>query len=297
MKLSFSTASFYHLPLSFSLRLAQQLGFDGVELVIGPDYLLRGERAVQRLVQQMGVRPLSLHPPMIPFGLPVPRWPRSEARTVFKAIETARAFGCELVVIHATAARREGSPFWRAYAQAMRTALVLPGPPITVGVEISQHTKRAYRDAMDDVDTVLRFVEDQGEQVGITLDTAHTAANGDDLLALYARVRPRLRNVHLSDWTIRGGKHRTHLVPGEGRAPLAEFLDTLARDGYSGLVTLEISPYHLHAWNLQQARERLAESLAFVRAHTQDDNSQTSFCKGGSIWNITQAGENTPTSR
>ncbi len=281
MKLSFSTASFYHLPLGFSLGLARELGFDGVELVIGPDYLLRGERAVQRLVQEMGVRPLSLHPPMIPFGLPVPRWPRREAPNVLKAVETARSFGCELVVIHATAARREGGPTWRAYTQAMKTALEMPGPPITVGVEINQHTKRAYREPMDDVETVLRFVEDQGEHVGITLDTAHTAANGDDLLALYAKVRPRLRNIHLSDWMIRGGKHRTHLVPGEGRAPLAGFLGVLARDGYAGLVTLEVSPYHLHAWSLSQARERLAESLAYVRAYIQPAPAESGALAGG----------------
>src|SRR5579885_1994669 len=44
MKLSFSTASFYHWPLRFTLGLARELAFDGVELVIGPEYLLRGQR-------------------------------------------------------------------------------------------------------------------------------------------------------------------------------------------------------------------------------------------------------------
>lgn len=276
MRLSFSTASFYHLPLRFSLGLARDLGFDGVELVIAPEYMLLGERRVHKLIEKSGVKPLSLHQPMAPLGLPMPGWPRQAARSMPRTIAAGRAFGCEVVVIHATAARYEGSPRWRAYAQAMREALQQPGPPISIGVEISQHTKRASREAMDDVDTVLRFVEDQGEQVGITLDTAHTAANGDDLLALYEKLRGRLRNIHLSDWTIRGGKHRTHLVPGQGRAPLAGFLETLARDQYAGLLTLEVSPYHLHGWNLRESRERLAESLAYVRAHIQTTQSQPS---------------------
>lgn len=262
MKISFSTASFYHLPLTVPLRLARELGFDGVELVLGPDTLLRGERGTRALFQKMGVQPLSLHPPL----LPMPGWPRTLPRSVTETIAIARRMGCELVVIHATDALVEGNARWRAYAQAFKTALALPASPITVAVEISQFTKRRQRQAMDDVETVLRFVEDQGEQVGITLDTAHTGANGDDLLALYGRLRGRVRNIHLSDWRIRGGKHRTHLVPGEGALDLAEFLRTLARDNYSGLVTLEVSPYHLRAWSLRQGRERLAESLDYVRA-------------------------------
>ncbi len=261
MKLSFSTASFYHLPLRFTLGVARDLGFDGVELVIGPEYVLRGQQRVQALFSKMGATPLSLHPPL----LRVPGWPSSATGNIIAAVGAARALGCEVVVIHATDAWQEGNRRWRAYAQAMQAALALPGAPITVAVEISQFTQRRRREAMDDVDTVLRFVEDQGEQVGITLDTAHTGANGDDLLALYAKLRPHLRNIHLSDWVIRGGKHRTHLVPGEGALPLAEFLGALARDNYAGLVTLEVSPYHLHAWSLRQGRERLAESLGYVR--------------------------------
>ena len=281
MRLSFSTASFYHLPLRFSLGLARDLGFDGVELVIAPEYMLLGEQRVHKLIEQGGVRPLSLHQPMVPFRLPTPGWPRHAARSIPRTIAAARSFGCEVVVIHATTARSEGNALWRAYAQAMREALQQPGPSISVGVEISQHTKRTHREAMDDADAVLRFVEDQGEQVGITLDTAHTAANGDDLLALYEKLRSRLRNIHLSDWTIRGGKHRTHLMPGEGRAPLAEFLEMLARDQYAGLLTLEISPYHLHGWSVRQSRERLAESLAYVRAHIPTTQSRPSVVAGG----------------
>jgi sugar phosphate isomerase/epimerase len=171
-----------------------------------------------------------------------------------------------VVVIHATDAWQEGNRRWRQYAAAMKAALAAEGPPVAIGVEISQFTHRRRREAMDDVDTVLRFVEDQGEHVGITLDTAHTGANGDDLLELYAKVRPRLRNIHLSDWLLRRGDHHTHLVPGQGALPLAAFLGALARDAYAGLVTLEVSPVHLHAWSLRQGRARLAESLAFVRA-------------------------------
>ncbi len=262
MKLSFSTASFYHLPLRFTLGLARDLGFDGVELVVGPEYILRGQRGTQDLCNRLGVKTLSLHPPL----RKMPGWPISHTRNLTRTVAEARAFGCEVVVIHATDAWKEGNRRWREYAAAMQAALKAEGPPITIAVEISQMLERGPYQAMYDVDTVLRFVEDQGGQVGITLDTAHTGANGDDLLELYARVRPRLRNIHLSDWVMRGGKHLTHLAPGEGALPLSAFLRELARDGYAGLVTLEVSPIHLHAWSLRRGRARLAESLETVRA-------------------------------
>jgi sugar phosphate isomerase/epimerase len=263
MKLSFSTASFYHLPLRFTLGVARDLGFDGVELVVGPEYLLFGQRRTRHLFTSMGVTPLSLHPPL----RRMPGWPINHVKNVLRSVAAARAFGCEAVVIHATNAWSEGNRRWREYAAAVRAAREAEGPPVTIAVELSQFTQRRRREAMDDVETVLRFAEDQGEQVGITLDTAHAGANGDDLLDLYAKVRPHLRNIHLSDWLLHGGDHHTHLVPGEGALPLAALLGALARDNYAGLVTLEVSPVYLHAWSLRQGRARLAESLAFVRAH------------------------------
>src|SRR6185437_12912616 len=150
MKLSFSTASFYHLPLRFTLGVARDLGFDGVELVVGPEYMLRGQRAMQRLCSQMDVQTLSLHPPL----RPMPGWPINHVRNLTRAVAAARAFGCEVVVIHATDAWQEGNRRWREYAAAMKAAQAAEGPPITIAVEISQFTGSRRREAMDDVDTV-----------------------------------------------------------------------------------------------------------------------------------------------
>ena len=42
MRISFSTATFYACSLGYSLRLARDVGFDGVELALGVGYQLRG---------------------------------------------------------------------------------------------------------------------------------------------------------------------------------------------------------------------------------------------------------------
>src|SRR5581483_739051 len=105
---------------------------------------------VRELCAGMGVKPLSLHPPL----LRTPGWPLSHTANIKRAVDAARALGCEVVVIHASDAWVEGNRRWREYALAMRAALETAGPPITVAVEISQFTRRTWREAMDDVGTV-----------------------------------------------------------------------------------------------------------------------------------------------
>jgi sugar phosphate isomerase/epimerase len=46
---------------------------------------------------------------------------------------------------------------------------------------------------------------------------------------------------------------------------LNEFLSSLARDGYDGTVTLELSPSALRIWNPRSAERKLKEAVDFVR--------------------------------
>ena len=49
MRISFSTATFYARSLAYSLRLARDAGFDGVELALGVGYQLTGPQHYLRL--------------------------------------------------------------------------------------------------------------------------------------------------------------------------------------------------------------------------------------------------------
>lgn len=87
--------------------------------------------------------------------------------------------------------------------------------------------------------------------------------------------RGRLVNVHLSDLRDvsphiekRPGLHsyvKQHQLPGTGKLRLSEFLSSLARDGYSGAVTLELSPSALSIWNPRAAERKLKDAVEFVR--------------------------------
>jgi sugar phosphate isomerase/epimerase len=55
-----------------------------------------------------------------------------------------------------------------------------------------------------------------------------------------------------------------HLVPGRGSQPCAELLETLAVQGFSGSVVVEVSTRRVSE---EQREVDLAESLAFARLH------------------------------
>lgn len=262
MRISFSTGTYYHLPLSFSLRLARELGFDGVEWVVHPGYLLSGLDPVRRAFAQTGVRPLSVHPPFYP----LPGWPRWPARRTARLGALARLLGAELFVVHTALFGSERSRRAEAYGEALARGRLAGGPRVQIGVETAQYNKRTHRYPLDDLETLVRYCRQR--DCGITFDTCHAGANGEDLLASYTIVRPLLRNIHLSDVIWRGDDPHTHRLPGEGELPLAELLRALAADGYDGLVTLEIHPTQAGPFSRGQAARQLAKALEFVRAHT-----------------------------
>ena len=263
MRISFSTGTYYHQPLRFSLELAQDLGFDGVEWVVSLGYMLDGLGSIQEAFQSTGVRALSVHPPFYPF----PGWPRHPARASARLGALARHLGAELFVVHAALFNSFQSRRADLFGDSLERGKLASGPRIVIGVETGQHVgKRRRRYLLDDLPTLVSFCQRHG--CGITFDTCHAGANGEDLLECYRTIKPVLRNVHLSDVTWRGGEPRTHRLPGEGTLALGAFLETLARDGYDGLVTLEVHPLQAGPLGRAQAARRLSKALDFVRAYT-----------------------------
>ena len=78
MRISFSTATFYAHSLGYSLRLARDAGFDGVELALGVGYQLSGPQHYLHAIRAEGIPVLSVHPPFL--RLRVLGWPLAVAR-------------------------------------------------------------------------------------------------------------------------------------------------------------------------------------------------------------------------
>ncbi|SRR5579875_911444 len=262
MRISFSTGTFYHHPFAYSLALARDVGFDGIEAALGIEYLLKGAHALRMQSERMGVRVLSVHPPLLPF----PGWPRTLQRAIPRAVGAARMLGAGVCVVHTRFLIGEHTPRAGQYTAALRAGLAAGQGEVAIGIESSQYKKRRPRKRyyLDDLTTLTRFAQARG--CAITFDTCHAGANGEDLLACYEIVRPVLRNIHLSDVVWRDGEALTHHMPGEGMLALRPFLASLARDGYDGLVTLELGPNEVGWWDRRHAERRLAQALDFVRS-------------------------------
>ncbi len=266
MRISLSTGTFYHRSLDYSLRLARQSGFDGVEYVLGADYFLRGTEWLERVVRAAEAPVLSVHPPFSLFAtLPFIPWPRRIVRSFPRVTELAHRLGAELVVSHTIFLSSERSPRAARFLEALRLGSEAGGG-ILVAIESNQVNKRKRHYLLDDLARLVRFAQTHG--YGVTFDTCHAGANREDLLEDYALVRPVLKNVHLSDIVWRGENPHTHLVPGEGALPLRSFLGALAADDYGGLVTMEIHPWYVSQLSTAQAERKLRQAVDFVRAAT-----------------------------
>ncbi len=106
MRISFSTGTFYHRGLGYSLGLAREIGYDGVELALGPEYTLRGAQYLARTLEQYNVPALSVHPPFR--GLPW--WPSRATQVIPLLADISRQLNAELAVVHTPLVRAEDSP-------------------------------------------------------------------------------------------------------------------------------------------------------------------------------------------
>ena len=258
MRISFSTATFYHRGLRYSLGLARDLGFDGVELALGWDYMLRGLPSIERAVRRAHGAVNSVHPPF----LPLPGWPRDVALRLRHLAEATRDLGASVLVLHTALLRGEDSPRARWYTRLIEQTQAIAGEGVRICLENNDYHKRSQRYLLDDLETLVRFATARG--CGVTFDTCHAGANGEDLLRSYEIVRPVLGNVHLSDILLNEDGLKRHVAPGTGILPLRQFLSVLADDGYDGLITLELHPSQVGLFGRVRHSETLRRALEFV---------------------------------
>ncbi len=265
MRFSFSTGTFYPLPLDTSLRLARDLGYDGVELAIGPEALYLGAAPLRRAIERVGVPVLSVHPPFAS----LPGWPRWPSRRMPRVVGLARALGAELAITHTLHFYDPDSPRNAHFSQAIRMGQATSEGQVELTIENSQyyhHRLRGRLAYLDHTQRLINYAQTRG--CGLTFDTCHVGASYEDVLQAAEQMRPLLRNVHLNDMVWRDGSPHTHLAPGDGELPLRELLQWLGSSGYDGLVTVELHPREIGWWgpgSRRRAERILGRALAFMR--------------------------------
>ncbi len=270
-RVSISSGSLYHLPLSWFFGLAAGLDIDGVELVVGPECALRGPGWVRAMADRHGVKLLSLHPPIVS----LPGWTRLAPLTTLLA-DWAAALDIPLVTLHtprlASLATERGKRYLDL-AHGLAQRLQAGGAQLALENR-ARYSRSTAVECLDRPEDLLALA--QNWHAGITFDTAHAGTMHPDILAAYDVMSPAIVNIHLSD-LARPGRWPTpvwletvllhHQVPGSGILPLRTLIDRLRSDNYTGLVTLELSPLADALLNPRCTRSSLRQAVEFVRGN------------------------------
>ena len=210
--------------------LARQLGFDGIELMVGMDPASADVDAVERLAEYHEVPVLAIHAPTL--LLTQRTWGPDPWEKLERSAMAAHQLGAKVVVVH--------PPFrWqRSYAsgftEGIRRLEATTGLVFAVenmypwrgpgGGEV-----RAYAPTWD---------PSQLDCEHLTLDLSHAATARQCSVALVHDWGERLAHVHLTDGT--SGATDEHLLPGAGDQDAAGVLAALTANRYSGHVVIEI---------------------------------------------------------
>jgi sugar phosphate isomerase/epimerase len=273
LRFSLATGTLYVYPLRLVFRWARQAGFDGVELGVNPEAIARGGQATRQLAEAEGVEILSVHPTVIA----LPGW-NERGGGLEPTIRLAQEAGAGIMVMHTPRSeslnRGEGLAFQQRI-EAWQPRLA--GSDLRLAVENKAiHTEAEARYALSPLDRLRAFADRY--DLGLVLDTTHAGTADEDLLHARQVMDGRLVDVHLSDVGGSTPLGRVpwlkphlgwHRFPGDGKLSLAGLLADLQASGYTGPLTLEVSPLALRVWWPPAVRRRLAQASGWMKQAVQ----------------------------
>lgn len=257
-----STASVFPEPPDGAFAAAAELGYDGVELMVGLDRRSQQVDEIEQLSRSHRVPVLAVHAPCLLITQRV--WGSDPWRKLQRTAEAAVQLGAQVVVVHPPFAWQ--LQYARTFAEGIHDLSTRTGLRFCVEnmfpIAVAGRSLSSYRPGWR--------VEQDGEPLydDITLDISHAASSASDVLQMQADIGEALRHVHLGDGMADPAGRPTkdaHLAPGRGNQPCDEVLRRLAAASFDATVALEVNTRG--AASPAARREELAASLAFARDH------------------------------
>ncbi len=252
--MALSTASVWPESIAVAFKLAAELGYDGVEVMVWGDPVSQDVAALAALATRHRIPVFALHAPCLLITQRV--WAADPTVRLERTVQAATELGADTVVVH--------PPFrWqRDYATgfAEQIAALEASSGTTIAVENMFPVRHgrlgvsSYVPSPDPTDVGYSHY---------TLDLSHTATARVDAVAMAQRMGSRLAHLHLADGS--GAPRDEHLVPGRGSQPCAEVCQALADRGFTGTVVLEVNTRR--ARTHPERRADLTEALLFARLH------------------------------
>jgi sugar phosphate isomerase/epimerase len=278
VRFSFSSGSLptYSLPAIF--EIGSNAGADAIEIMLTPRLLSHGPTRLRFLEEGFKLPIVSVHSLMRIREAS----PEQQLEDILASARLARKLeNCRSLVVHLP--HGSDSAFNGRWIDTVKEATGIlansnarvsienPDPPVQLGGRDEWLSMTRWR------------VLSQEFGLGATFDTSHAAASGWDLLGYAENPHRALDNIHLSDVGGRSFSNgllntlwHAHRPPGTGDLQIERFLARLAQTGYSGLITLEISPLRVPWYWLPSAQRSLQDMIGFCRSATGDARSHFS---------------------
>jgi sugar phosphate isomerase/epimerase len=208
-----------------------EAGFVEIELMVTRDPRTQEPELPARLAEERGLSIASVHGPFLAISKTV--WGLDPIQKIRRGAEFCRSVGATSMIVH--------PPYlWeRAYSRWVLAEMeaFCTETGVTVAVEtmypkwVAGRQLRGYR-WLDPTELGM-------QAPFVALDTSHVTVARRDLLDSYRVLADKLVHVHLSDNA--GDGKDGHLEIEQGVLPLDRFLKELRGDGYTGVVSLELS--------------------------------------------------------
>ncbi|MFW6113366.1 MAG: sugar phosphate isomerase/epimerase family protein [Actinomycetota bacterium] len=236
-----------------AFRFAAQAGFDGVELMVTKNAETQSAEYLKRLTERYSLPIKSIHAPFLMAARKVWGGPRGK---IERTVWMGRELGSEVVVVHLPYFWQMGYARWahhnlNAYN---RKSDVIVAMENAMMVNLIRPVNLSFFNTLSE----LKHFEH------LVMDTSHLGIAGIDIIEAWEELKVNVSHIHLSNNYLKG--FDDHALPYEGHLPLDRFLGRLRRDGYGGLVVLELGPGPLEArLGGERVTENLKRSLEFCR--------------------------------
>jgi sugar phosphate isomerase/epimerase len=225
---------FKNLSADFIFSSLKKSGVEGLELIALANLPEKDIQIVNKMAQKYGLKIFSIHQSndsLLEIDL----------KEIERLCKIANAFFANIVVLHINAFKKglDNKTFIDGLKNLQKKYKVKFGienvvkTPFTLDPKFYKTTE--FSRVLEELD------------LGVTFDTTHTGQAGEDICKFYRLNKNKILNIHLSDYkknwlnTILYLANDTHLPPGQGELPIAEFLQLLKKENYQGLVTMEIN--------------------------------------------------------
>ena len=256
MKVSISTGLFYKKNYKEILDIICSSGWRNIELFINQAFVNIPHEEIKIQLEKREIKVQSIHAPIRWFFDDIP----DEVQMVNECIALGEVIGTRHIITHDIFERdADGKVYYsddnhfRAMSRFKNSEYIIMTENMPFNVSTGS--------TIYDIDTVYDFVKENN--YNLTFDTAHAASCGTDIIKAYDKLKPFIRNIHLSDYKS-GSEHK---MLGTGTLPIKEFLQYLKKDKYSHLLTVEYdfdNPSRNDIKNNKEAVYALKNTMTFI---------------------------------